>query len=124
MFCSLLQSLNDLFLALETDTPNIELPRIATFMQQVGQCVRSEVANSYVSFSRLSNSRLCRPDETLLMSPKFHYGLPLMLNENHSTQVLRYQPFVQQQTTRKLSRTRYLLICLSVYPLYPSAANN
>jgi len=31
------ESLNDLFLALETDTSNIELPRIATFMQKIGQ---------------------------------------------------------------------------------------
>lgn len=30
------QSLNDLFLGLETDTPEIELSRIATYMQKVG----------------------------------------------------------------------------------------
>jgi len=36
MFCYLLQSLNDLFLGLETDTSNIELPRIAILMQKVG----------------------------------------------------------------------------------------
>jgi hypothetical protein len=39
MFCSSFQSLNDLFLALEMDTLNVELPRIATFMQKVGICV-------------------------------------------------------------------------------------
>lgn len=39
MFFSPFQSLNDLFLVLETDTSNIELPRIATLMQKVGRRV-------------------------------------------------------------------------------------
>jgi len=36
MFRYPFQSLNDLFLGLETDTPNIELPRIANLLQKVG----------------------------------------------------------------------------------------
>jgi hypothetical protein len=39
MFRYPFQLLNDLFLVLETDTSDIELPRIATLMQKVGHCL-------------------------------------------------------------------------------------
>ena len=48
MGCSLFQLLNNLFLVLETDTSNVELARIARFMQEVGMTRRSvQVASSY-----------------------------------------------------------------------------
>jgi len=57
MFRFSFQSLNDLFLVLETDTSDIELPRIATFMQKVGQCMGCQSCQ-LIPFSRLSNCQL------------------------------------------------------------------